>query len=87
MYALVADKREELAELCRRYDVVCLEVFGFVDALREALERPVDLVDCYEFCNPVPARLQQQVPRNWLCVLMLRKCAALYRRCLRSWGF
>ena len=28
MHATIADKKEELAELCRRYDVVRLEVFG-----------------------------------------------------------
>lgn len=28
MHAAIADKREELAELCRRYDVARLEVFG-----------------------------------------------------------
>lgn len=28
MHASIADKREELAELCRRYAVVRLEVFG-----------------------------------------------------------
>ena len=28
MHAAIADKREELAELCRRYGVVRLEVFG-----------------------------------------------------------
>ena len=28
MHAAIADKKEELAELCRRHDVVRLEVFG-----------------------------------------------------------
>ena len=28
MHTAIADKRKELAELCRRYDVVRLEVFG-----------------------------------------------------------
>ena len=28
MHAAIADKREELAELCRRYGVARLEVFG-----------------------------------------------------------
>lgn len=28
MHPVIADKREQLAELCRRYDVVRLEVFG-----------------------------------------------------------
>ncbi len=28
MHNAIADKREELAALCRRYDVVRLEVFG-----------------------------------------------------------
>lgn len=28
MHAYIAEKREELAELCRRYDVVRLEIFG-----------------------------------------------------------
>ena len=28
MHAHIAEKKEELAELCRRYDVVRLEVFG-----------------------------------------------------------
>ena len=30
MHALIDEKREELAALCRRYDVVRLEVFGSV---------------------------------------------------------
>ena len=28
MHAYIAEKREELAELCRQYDVVRLEIFG-----------------------------------------------------------
>ena len=28
MHAAIADKRKELAELCQRYDVVRLEIFG-----------------------------------------------------------
>ena len=52
MHAVIADKREELAELCRRYGVARLEVFGLVDALREALGRPVDVVENHEFRNP-----------------------------------
>ena len=87
MHAAIADKREELAELCRRYDVVRLEVFGsaarstdldpdtsdadflvefdpdsslppfeqyfgLVNALRETLQRPVDLVEDHAFRNP-----------------------------------
>lgn len=28
MHSVIADKREELAELCRRFDVTRLEVFG-----------------------------------------------------------
>lgn len=28
MHAAIADKKEELAELCRRHDVIRLEVFG-----------------------------------------------------------
>ncbi len=28
MHAYIAEKREELAKLCRRYDVVRLEIFG-----------------------------------------------------------
>jgi hypothetical protein len=28
MHAAIAEKQEELAEICRRYDVVRLEVFG-----------------------------------------------------------
>ncbi len=28
MHAYIAEKREELAELCRRYDVIRLEIFG-----------------------------------------------------------
>lgn len=28
MHAYITEKREELAELCRRYDVVRLEIFG-----------------------------------------------------------
>ncbi len=87
MHAAIADKREELAEVCRRYDVARLEVFGsaargtdfnpdtsdadflvefdpnsdlppleqffgLVDELREALGRPVDMVENHEFRNP-----------------------------------
>ena len=87
MHAAIADKREELAKLCRRYDVARLEVFGsaargtdfdpetsdadflvefdpnsdlppleqffgLVDELREALGRPVDMVENHEFRNP-----------------------------------
>ena len=87
MHAAIADKREELVELCRQYDVARLEIFGsaargtdfdpeksdadflvefdpdsdlppfeqffgLVDALREALGRPVDLVENHEFRNP-----------------------------------
>ncbi len=87
MHTAIADKREELAELCRQYDVARLDVFGsaargtdfdpeksdadflvefdpdsnlppfeqffgLVDALREALGRPVDLVENHEFRNP-----------------------------------
>ena len=86
MHAAIADKKEQLAELCRRYDVVRLEVFGsaargtdfnpdtsdvdflvefdpdsdlppleqffgLVDALREVLGRPVDLVEDHKFRN------------------------------------
>ena len=87
MHPAIADKKEYLAELCRRYDVVRLEVFGsaargvdfnpdtsdadilvefdpnsdlrpleqffgLVDALSDALGRPVDLVESHEFRNP-----------------------------------
>ena len=87
MHTAIADKRDELAELCRQYDVARLEVFGsaargtdfdpetsdadflvefhsdsdlppfeqffgLIDALREALGRPVDLVENHEFRNP-----------------------------------
>ena len=87
MHAAIADKREELAALCRRYDVARLEVFGSAargedfdpetsdadflvefnpgsslqpfhryfdlrDALREALDRPVDLIEFRTVRNP-----------------------------------
>ena len=87
MHAAIADKREELVELCRRHEVVRLEVFGsaargtdfdpetsdadflvefdpdgilppfdryfdFVEALRETLGRPVDLVATSSIRNP-----------------------------------
>jgi len=87
MHAAIADKREQLAEICRRYGVARLEIFGseargtdfnpetsdadflvefdpqsapatldhyfdFRDALREAVGRPVDLVEKREFRNP-----------------------------------
>ena len=87
MHAVIADKREELVELCRRHGVVRLEVFGsaaraadfdpqtsdadflvefdpqsapatldqyfdFRDALRDALGRPVDLVEPRAIRNP-----------------------------------
>ena len=87
MHAAIADKKAKLAELCRRYDVVRLEIFGsaargtdfdpatsdadflvefdpdsdlppleqffgLVEALSDALGRPVDLVENHEFRNP-----------------------------------
>ena len=87
MHAAIADKREELAELCRRYGAARLEVFGsaargtdfepqtsdadflvefnpdsglapsdqyfdLADALRDALGRCVDLVECGTVHNP-----------------------------------
>lgn len=86
MHAVIADKKGDLAELCRRYGVVRLEVFGsaargadfdprtsdadflvefhpgdpapfdqyfdFADALRDALARPVDLVEVGAIDNP-----------------------------------
>ena len=87
MPAAIADKREELAELCRRYSVARLEVFGsaargtdfdpqtsdadflvefsrdsrlapfdqyfeLVEALRDTLGRPVDLVESGTVRNP-----------------------------------
>ena len=87
MHTAIADKRDELAELCRQYDVARLEVFGsaargtdfdpeksdadflvefdsdsrlrpfhryfdLVDALRNTLGRPVDLVEFDAVRNP-----------------------------------
>ena len=87
MHTAIAEKKDELAELCRRYGVVRLEVFGsaargtdfdpltsdadflvefslhngraplrqyfgFAEALREALGRPVDLVESGAIRNP-----------------------------------
>ena len=87
MHAAIADKRDELAELCRRYGVARLEVFGsaargtdfdsgtsdadflvefnrdsglapfdqffgLAEALRDALGRPVDLVESGAVHNP-----------------------------------
>ena len=87
MHTAIAEKKDELAELCRRYGVVRLEVFGsaargtdfdpltsdadflvefslhnsraplrqyfgFAEALREALCRPVDLVESGAIRNP-----------------------------------
>ena len=87
MHAAIADKRKELAELCQRYDVVRLEIFGsaargtdfdpqtsdadflvefdpdsglppfdqyfgLVNALRETLGCPVDLVESHVIRNP-----------------------------------
>ena len=87
MHAAIADKKEELAELCRRHGVARLEMFGsaargtdfntlssdadflveftpvngrtplrqylnFADALRDALGRPVDLVESGAVQNP-----------------------------------
>ena len=87
MHAAIADKKDELAELCRRYGVVRLEVFGsaargadfdpqtsdadflvefnpdsglapfdqffdLAEALRDALGRPVDLVESCTVRNP-----------------------------------
>ena len=37
MHAAIADKREELAELCRQYDVARLEVFGSAARATETL--------------------------------------------------
>ena len=87
MHAAISDKKDELAQLCRRYGVARLEVFGsaargadfnpdssdadflvefdlrsasatldqyfdFRDALRDALGRPVDLVEAEAVRNP-----------------------------------
>ena len=87
MHATIADKKEELAKLCRLHGVARLEVFGstarrtgfdplssdadflveftpvngrtplrqyfnFADALRDALGRPVDLVESGAVQNP-----------------------------------
>ena len=87
MHAAIADKKEELTELCRRHGVARLEVFGsaargadfdpltsdvdlivefrlddgraplrqyfdFAEALRQALGRPVDLVESGAVRNP-----------------------------------
>ena len=87
MHAAIADKREDLTELCRRYGVARLEVFGsaaratdfdpqtsdadflvefdprrapatldryfdFRDALQDALNRPIDLVETKAIRNP-----------------------------------
>ena len=87
MHAAIADKLEELADLCRRHDVARLEIFGsaargtdfdpltsdadflvefdprrasltldsyfdFKDALRQALGRPVDLLEPGAIRNP-----------------------------------
>ena len=87
MHPAIADKREELAELCRRHSVARLEVFGsaargtdfdplssdadflvkfrringqasleqyfdFAEALRNTLDRPVDLVESGAVKNP-----------------------------------
>ena len=87
MHAAIADRKDEIVELCRRYDVVRLEVFGsaargtdfdlassdadflvefdptselrpfhrhfgLVEALRKALNRPVDLVEFAAIRNP-----------------------------------
>ena len=87
MHAAIAEKREELVELCRRYGVMRLEVFGsgaraedfdpqtsdadflvefnpdsglapfdqyfdLAEALRDALGRPVDLVESGTVHNP-----------------------------------
>jgi len=87
MHAAIADKRKELVELCRQYDVVRLDIFGsaargtdfdpeksdadflvefdpasrfrpfnryfvLVDALRNTLGRPVDLVEFDAVRNP-----------------------------------
>ena len=87
MHAAIAEKRDALAALCRRYGVTRLEVFGsaarghdfdveksdadflvafreeeglsaldqvfgFAEALEEALGRPVDLVDAAAIRNP-----------------------------------
>ena len=87
MHATIANKKAQLAEVCRRYGVMRLEVFGsaargvdlepaasgadflvefdpdgdlppleqffgLVDALSEAMGRPVDLVENHAFRNP-----------------------------------
>ena len=87
MHAAIADKKEKLAELCRRHGVARLEVFGsaardtdfdplssdadflveftpingraplqqyfkFAAALRDALGRPVDLIESGAVQNP-----------------------------------
>ncbi len=87
MHDVIAEKRDELAVICRRYDVVRLEVFGsaargtdfdpatsdadflvefdsestlrpfhryfdLVEALRDVLGRPVDLLQFRAVSNP-----------------------------------
>ena len=87
MHASITEKKDELAKLCRFYDVTRLEVFGsaargtdfdpetsdadflvefdsdselppfdryfdFAYALREALDRPVDLIEAHTIRNP-----------------------------------
>ena len=87
MQATIADKKDELAKLCRRYGVARLEVFGsaargtdfdpqtsdadflvefdpdsglapfdqffdLAEALRHALDRPVDLIESGTVQNP-----------------------------------
>ncbi len=46
MHAAIAEKKEELAELCRQYDVVRLEVFGSAarDSDFDPLTSDVDLL-------------------------------------------
>ncbi|MDE0205150.1 MAG: DNA polymerase III subunit beta [Candidatus Tectomicrobia bacterium] len=59
MHAAIADKKAQLAKICRRYGVIRLEVFGsaargadFDPATSDALGRPVELVENHEFRNP-----------------------------------
>ncbi len=87
MHAAIAEKRDELVELCQRYDVAWLDVFGsaargtdfdpqtsdadflvefkfistkepfqqyfgFAEALRQILGRPVDLIESGAIQNP-----------------------------------
>ena len=56
MHAAIADKKDELAEFCRRYGVSRLEVFGSAAAVRISIRRSATSTSLWNSSPPVNAR-------------------------------